>query len=347
MIRFSKLQQLFTEKWVNKDLLESFFKDKSKINSIIKNKSSKEYLSWLNEELTKEPLLNKEKQKNNLIIWNIIPVFYQLMPSINKNIDSNKITNQITLDSFTNYIENNIIKKFNLVTYDQIWINSIKYDWISDSNVWKNISSNNNIWNFSVALNLKSSYQDLLNLLNFIYNNWRLQINNWKLVNPVKENTDDIYSNLSNLLITIDSFDIEGIPSKNTDIVNSKVVLNFYVRWIWFEEFKSIQSIIKSKFDKLYKDILVKSKLCDNWVASICTDTTWSQLVSNIRNNFKEISIIKNKIDEKLKSQNIASIDVTQELDYWLKLSNSINNIEAVYNKNSTLVDNFNKKWIK
>ena len=357
----------YKNKWPDVDALKSIlssnkaskwvldlFSDKKKIESIItKTNTKKSYLDWVSEETLKESDYSKDVEKNDKIIWSIIPVFFEWKKSW--DVSNWDLKQLITLDSFINFIETKLLKENNIVSYAPIWIDKIDF-WKTEE--WADAAwpkkpkqaSNEFIWSFSVNLDIEAKDSDILNFINYIQNSWKLKIKDWKLENEVKESWENNVSNLDNLLMTIDEINFVKIPVlawNDTDKELNKwtIVLRFYVRWISYEQLSIIKSRVTSKFYNLSLKITADSIICDSWETKICKDWNWSQAVANVRLLVKQISMLKKKIEEKTKD-NQMSTDVNAQLSDWLSISSAVDNIADSYNKSSKIISEF-WKWTK
>ncbi len=199
-------------------------------------------------------------------------------------------------------------------------------------------------------MDIEAKDSDILNFINYIQNSWKLKIKDWKLENEVKESWENNVSNLDNLLMTIDEINFVKIPVlawNDTDKELNKwtIVLRFYVRWISYEQLSIIKSRVTSKFYNLSLKITADSIICDSWETKICKDWNWSQAVANVRLLVKQISMLKKKIEEKTKD-NQMSTDVNAQLSDWLSISSAVDNIADSYNKSSKIISEF-WKWTK
>ena len=128
------------------------------------------YLSWIAEENAKVNTLDREIQKNDKILGNIIPVF---MNSSTINTDDN-IDNQITIASFISYVEKDILGKYALTSYVPLGISNITFPDKKDISV--------NIGSFKITLDFKGKNRDILSLIEALQKSGEISIRNGKLV---------------------------------------------------------------------------------------------------------------------------------------------------------------------
>lgn len=349
----SDLSIVSNKYWASKDL-KSMISDKAKINTIIhKTKPSENYSTWINNELWKEAQFNKEIQNNEKILWNILPFFYQYWDSYSNdsfNDSPLKIDYQITLDNFISFVENSILRKNNIISFSPIWIESITFDnWNAKTKTSSKASANSNlntIWSFVLSLDFQAKNSNISKLIEYIQNSWKLDIQNWKLINKEKTNSTSDFSSLDNLLMTIDNITLaKSLLNQETD--NKWVIkIRFYVRWIWFEQLNVTKTKAISKLSDLAKDYTLKSKLCDNWTNPICKSWLWSEAVATLRNLLKDINAVQLKVNTKTKSVSNINADINQELSDWLAIWSSIDSIEQAWQKSISYI-NSQQQWAK
>ncbi len=322
----------------NKNLFE-LLKDEENINSIITKPwdYSWSYLEWIQEEMLKEHNFDKEIERNNKIIWSIIPTFLDE----NKYKIFNKSTNlmiwrKLSLDNFVSYVEEKIIKKFNLDTYSTIGIDNISFDETKNNDI--------NIGSFKLSIDFKWKNSDIIGLLQQIHQSWKLDISNeGKLISNVYLLDEKELS--ENLLVTIDDIKLAKFLQNDDKLNNGTIVLRFYVRWIWFDEFIQIKNKISKKYEWLLSNITKNSKLCDKWSNSFCKNSNWSKAIATIKWLNSELNLIKSKIEEINKKTKIENISA--DMDNLFKIYLSLNSIEFKYNKNISIINELMWTWVK
>lgn len=345
---YDELYQIMNTKWFQKDILD-LMKDRTKAEQAIKKTWWWDYISWLNSEIAKNTVLTSEISKNEKIIWNILPVFYQYWST--QWSTSTQIKQQISLENFINFVENNILRKFRINSFSTLWIDNITFG--SDDPTQTQSNSRNikddSVWSFVLKLEFEAKNEDLVNFLDNIQKSWKLNIVDWKLANQVSASNIDTYSNLDNLLITVDNLVLKDSISNAWEKNSWNIALRFYVRWIWYEQYMTIQSRISNRFNALYTNILTKSKLCDNVWNPVCKDSQWSQAVSSIRSLLKDITLIKQKVDQKKKdfATSRGGLDISKELSDWLAIDVSLDWINSAYEKSVYYVNFYSKTWAK
>lgn len=339
-----ELQQLLASKNASKDVMD-LFKDKSKVSSVIQNKSWKDYFAWLEEEISQEWTYASIINKNDTILWSIIPIFYQYWnnQSLTVNKDSDIIKQQLSLPIFIEKIEKNILNKNNINSYSSLWINNISFDWWETSATpWipkvRN-GQDNKIWSFSLNLDISWKNNDIKKMINQIQASWKISIVNWELISKSTNKNDSQFSNLDNLLITVDSLNLKSVLDSSEKENSWNISLRFYVRWIWYEKFLAIKNEINKNFTQLYSNINSNIKICDNWVNPVCKSENWIKCVWIIRNLSSSSNALKLRIDELNKnSANILNLDINSSLQELLKIRWTYSNIETEFSKCSKIL---------
>lgn len=346
-ININDIQSTFARNGSSKAIMATI-KDKDKLKNILKKDSaSMEYLVWINKELSKESAFTKEIKNNETILWNILPVFYQYWDSYNN--ESSQIEYQVTLENFTSFIETDILKKHNIISFSSIGIDNITFDNTKTVNkVKSDISNWTEIWSFILTLDFQAKNKDISSLLEYIQDSWKLDIQNGKLINKVKQSTSSSkYSDLDNLLMSIDNINLSK-PLSNPDTDNKWVIrIKFYVRWMWYDQLNTIKTKAINKITKLTIDMVQKSKLCDKWISPLCKELVWSEAVANVRSLLKDIAWIQTRIDTKTKTALNVNMNINSELSDWLSILTWLETIESSYSKSATYINNFQLKWAK
>lgn len=308
---------------------KNVFDDKKKVELAIKKplNYSKNYSDWLNDEISKIDIYNNEIEKNKKILWNIIPAFSDYNDWTSTWSNSN-----LTLESFISYIEDNILKKYNLESFSTVWIDNVSFD--------NSKSNSSNIWFFKVSLDISWKGTDIRKFIDDIQNSWKININKWKLVWSI----DD--SDFNNLLITIDDLkldnNIDNSENDNMDIKWS-IGLRFYIKWIWLDDYILIKNKIWGDLTKLVSNILSDSKICDGWTNLACKDNDWNKAVSDIRSLVAQVNMIKTGFDALSKNK---VTDPSKEVESLYQVNVSMQSIQSFYNQDKQILNKFSK-WTK
>ena len=113
-----KFEDLLNRSGRKQELSTEVFSDKPKLEQALKKPDSfhGDYIAWISEENSKIDTINTEIAKNDKILGNIIPNYTNMALADNSSI----ITNQITLQSFIEYIEKDILAKYSLTSFSSL-----------------------------------------------------------------------------------------------------------------------------------------------------------------------------------------------------------------------------------
>lgn len=183
-----------------------------KVEDVIKaswTNSEKPYSEWLSYTIktlnSDKENIKKEKEKINSILPTLSPVG-----------DTTDETS-ITLRNYISYVEQNILKKFNILSFSPLGITGINY-----SENQKN--SKNPIGSFQMELNFDTTSGNIIKLLEYIKTSGRPDV--------LEENYNwNIPSIMTNPLITIDSITLsDSIGKENNKNIKWKIAFSFYIR---------------------------------------------------------------------------------------------------------------------
>lgn len=328
--------ELIARLWKKKEVSDIVFSDVEKLGVVLKKPTTvaKDYLSWLIEENGKINALDKEIQENDAILGNIIPVF--VSPS-STNMDS-EIAEQITLASFVSYIEKDILGKYALVSYSPIGISNISFPDKKDTPV--------NIGSFKIALDFKGKNSDILSMVDALQKSGKLVIRGGKIISgssmitpPSKEKS---LSQLSNLLVGINSFSLDSIPTVASTGNKGSIILEFYVEGMNYQKILMLRSLLSLKFEWLQKSIKEKGFICAKAWNSLCNETLTANAIVAIKNLSKNLATLKPQIDAFKKGGLV--IDVNKEMDTLFDLKGSLESIEITYLQNNSILEKAKKQ---
>ncbi|MCK9272866.1 hypothetical protein M0P65_04945 [Candidatus Gracilibacteria bacterium] len=309
--------------------VENLFKDKEKVDELIKKPDnySKDYISWINEELLKSDTITKEIKKGNQIIGNIIPTFNDFGDKIKVTKDNGKILNKINMDSFISYIENGVLKKYSLTSYTSIGIDNIDYSINKDLGL--------NIGTFKINLDFEGTISSIKTMIRDFQNSGKIRIENGKLVGITK-NTDEEFSSLNNLLITIDSLQLSDFSNNNLP-VKGNIALQFYIKGAGLQDYILIKDALIKETNDLLSLIKEGAKTCDKGNNTICKNNDGNEAVYNIKSLLSQINSIKEKTTELQKNMKIDNID--KEFSNLFQIYSSLKRIRGIYDKNMAIIN--------
>lgn len=149
-----KFEALLQTSGRRKELSSDVFSDRARLSRVlVKPAGTKgDYVTWTTAEAGTIDSINEEIANNDRILGNIIPNY---VPDVSEtsSADSNPIRNQVNLQSFVNYVEQNILAKYSLSSFAPIGINNITFDSTKTSTV--------NIGSFRLSLDFTGKNSDI------------------------------------------------------------------------------------------------------------------------------------------------------------------------------------------
>jgi hypothetical protein len=190
-----KLKEVLVRSVKDPKQVDAFFSDKDKLEGAIKKPASVtvSYDDWLLSEAGKASQLDSEVKRNADIIGNILPTFTEQNIA---NADVKEVDNLINFKSFIEYIEFNLLKRYQLESYSSVGLSNVTFD--------KEGKKSSDIGSFKVMLDVKGTNANIKSFLNAVQASGKLSIQDGKLVSPVQVREDGRYSGLSNLLMKVD-----------------------------------------------------------------------------------------------------------------------------------------------
>jgi hypothetical protein len=146
--------------------------DFDKLTAVLKKpqNANVSYMEWVKSELAKGDDYDKIIENNNRIIGNILPTFSET-PSPENDIFAK---NRITLKSFIKYVEEDLLKKYNLESFSPIGLTNITFSTSQVGAV--------NIGSYKVNLDITGTNNAILSLVDAIQNSGKLPLKDGKLV---------------------------------------------------------------------------------------------------------------------------------------------------------------------
>ncbi len=292
--------------------------DMQQLDAVLKKPSTykKDYLTWVFDYNKKMGDRNKIIAFNQDALSDILPVFASINP-INAVAISTSGRHQITLNTFTVFVENVILRGFHLVSESTISVHDIGFD--SGSGGTTNIGS------FRVSLDFRGKNRDIRSMINYLQNSGRFRIENGQLINILQANpkiTDPTIPN--NLLVDIVSLELQKGISNDADTNGGTMVLKFFVEGIGFEEVTTLRSQVLDTYDQLTKNIAAGVSACDK-NATLCTTDRVYQAVSKLQSLQTNVASYKAQTMDIKKRTKIT--DAQGEFDELVILNRSLETI--------------------
>lgn len=300
-------------------------KNKQDFEAVLKKgDASVSYEEWLKKELTKKGEFDAEVEKNDAIIAGIIPTYSEL--SIDNSLFEK---NRITLNDLVTFVENNLLRKYNLTSYSNIGFSNLTFE--------KTQSSTINIGTYKMDLELSGTNKNILDCITAIQNSGRLTIQNGKLVAP----KDVDASPFSNLLISIDELSFSQ-PIEKMDKDN-KVTANliFYARAKSYSDLLKIRTHLADDAKALYNDISKTSELCKNMNSAFCQNDTTLKSIQAVRALISEAKALDTMLQASVKAT--TTQDVTGEFDKLASSTATFNTLQSNFAKNKAILDDAQK----
>ncbi len=312
--------------------------DYDKITEVLKKPAnvSMPYMDWIKSEMTMVSAYDKIIENNARIIGNILPTFSD-SPA---DQDDTFSKNRITLKSLVKFVEEHLLKKFNLESYSSVGLSNIVFSTSQVGVV--------NIGSYKVTLDIAGTNNSILALLDAIQASGTLPLKDGKLVDtdvstnsgtvatPAADTSTD--SALSNLLITVDAAKFDTPPERNDNKNKGQLVLVLYVRGRSYSDFIQIRNELAANIKTLKKNIETNGGLCKDGNSDICKNPIAFAAVNSIKSLQDDIGSIDQKMQESLKSNTIR--DIGTEFDTLYGVLTSYNAINANYQKDLTDITN-------
>jgi hypothetical protein len=138
-------------------------------------------------------------------------------------------------------------------------------------------------------------------------------------------------SDLSNLLITIDTAKFDLPPDRSDTKNKGQLALVFYVRGRSYGDFIQIRNELANSVKTLKKDIETNGGLCKNGETPLCKNEVAFAAVNAIKGLQDDVSAIDKKLQDSLK--NTAIRDISTEFDALYGILTTYNAISANYQK--------------
>ncbi|MDD2516267.1 MAG: hypothetical protein PHF46_01640 [Candidatus Gracilibacteria bacterium] len=342
----SSLTKILTQDGANKEKLSEIMKNQKEILVLIEKPKgySGTYLDWVSEELNKKSELEDEIKRNEEIIGNIIPTYYPL--SVNdktiEEADKVKAKTRISLYSLVYYIEENILKKYNLVSTNSIGIDGIKFE--------KTNILGGNIGTLSFSLDFKGTNSNIRDFLDEIQSSGKLNIKDGKLY--PRENVQS-GSTLNNILITIEELSFNELIIDLDEQNSGNIKLNLYINGVDAKDVLDFKLKIKEDAEKLKNQINKVIPSCNNLNNAFIKSEEGINTCGGLKKALSQIEMIKKNVDSNgnltgsgsTETSKDAKNDSTANFERISKISISLNKIQEDFDKLSKiLIDKSNLK---
>lgn len=213
-IPMAKLESTINRVGNNNELLDLVKKSPEETKVAIVKEGNEPYFKWLLNSRSKNEKDREILEKAKARINSIVPTISPRSGNINEH--------NITLRDYVTFIEQSLLKKFQIESLSPIGITNVVYE-KSDE---KNKKPTNPIGFFQLQLAFSSTNQNIRNFIDFIHSTGRPDI-----LSP-EASKREIPPAMSNPLITIESLNLEKIldPSLPNAQNTGQITLKFFVR---------------------------------------------------------------------------------------------------------------------
>ena len=304
--------------------VDSLLTDPKQLDAILKKpeSNSKDYLTWIMSKNQDVKDRSQEIQNNQAVISNILPMFASANP-INSISTSTPIRRQITLDTFVAFVENVILRGFNLQSPSTIGFRTINFDASSSGAI--------NVGTFKIPLDFKGRNRDIRRMLTYIQDSGNFRIVGKSIIGAPSPDAPKLSDPTipDNLLISIVSVELEKDLSDDSTVNNGKITLQFYVEGIGVQEVIDLRKSITDTYDALVKSINSGANACGD--GTTCSNDRMRMAASALQALQMNVSAMKPKIDDIKKRSKID--DVQSEYDELIGITKSLSTISAQVNK--------------
>ncbi len=307
-IPFSELSGVVQQVGNNSELLEIIKNNEASTKEVIKKTTSAPYLDWLKEAIKNS---DDDRKKLSLAKAKINSIVPTLSP-ISSNIDEYNIT----LREYVEYIEQDILKKYNLKSVSPLGIEGVKYE---QKDAVSGISSP--IGYFDVNLNFDASNRNIINFLDYLKTTGSPDI-----LSDTGTLNDTTPVAMSNPLITVESLSLKELLNPlYPNLENSgRITLRLYVRGSSQTDQQYLKDTLKKRMDAFGATLTDSLTKCQAAMTS-CPQLTDLQ---HIDAKFREIGKSFNEIIAKSSSDSISNIYLLAQQVQTLKtLENEFNTI--------------------
>lgn len=289
----------------NTSLTETIKEHNDIVRAIItKDKNNTEkYLDWINSTMIVSDEEKQKIQESRAKINSIIPTISPFYENINED--------NVTLGDYIAFVEQKILKKFNITSFSSLGIAGIQYI--------ENSVPNNPIGKFQIELNFtNSTVSNILQLLEFIHTSGDLN------KTPISWSKNTV---MRDPLMTVESFAItESADSRFGDTtVSGKLVINFYIRGSSESDKKFLADTLEKRKEELKTKISSRLKECET---EFCT---WEEKekLQNLQSKFNDFyKSLSQSLSEKTSNTTESIYIISQQLQSISSLDEELSQIK-------------------
>ena len=285
-----------------------------------KSDPSLTYSDWVNKELAKKDEYSTLAEMNDKIISGIIPTYSELITD-----NSFFEKNRITLTDLVFFVENDLLKKFDLTSFSPVGFNNLSFA--------KQKSAVINIGTYKIPLELSGTNRNLLDFITHVQNSGKITIEDGKIVPP--KNIDTL--GFSNLLMTMDQISFQDSFEKPEKENSVSVTLVFYARAKSYSDLLKIRASLADSSKKLSEGVKTYAELCTNLTDAMCKNENSLKAIQAIRSVADDVKQLDTQLQASLKATNVE--DVGGEFNKLVSSTISLNSLSVTFEKNKAIVD--------
>lgn len=274
----------------------------------------------MNQELAKKDEYSAQAEINDKIISGIIPTYSELTID---NSDFEK--NRITLADLIFFVENDLLKRFNLTSFSPIGFSNLSFA--------KQKSAVINIGTYRIPLELSGTNKDILDFINHVQNSGKITIQDGKIVPPKNIDTQGF----SNLLMTIDQMTFLDSYEKLDKENKVSVTLVLYARAKSYSDLLKIRASLADTSKKLSEGVKTYSELCGNLVDAMCKNENSLKAIQAIRSIADDVKQLDTQLQASLKVTTVE--DVGGEFNKLVNATIALSALNVTFEKNKVIID--------
>ncbi len=298
-------------------------KNSKDIEEIMKKTDSNlTYLEWVEKELKKKTENELELEKNDKIIAGIIPTYSELTLE-----DTLFDKNRITLKDIVFYVENNILKKFELTSYSAVGFSGLSFE----KQKWSSI----NIGSYVIPMELSGTNKNLIAFINSIQKSGQIVIEDGKLKAP--KDLDGLP--FSNLLVSINQLTFADSFEKPDKENKISIELVFYARAKSFTDLLKITQRLAETTTEMKKTVDKYVNMCSNLTDPVCKNENSLKSIQAIRAIVEPVKQLDTQLQVSLKST--TTQDVTTEFNKIATITTTLNSLKETFERNKAIIEQF------
>ncbi|HRI35812.1 MAG TPA: hypothetical protein PK765_01780 [bacterium] len=299
-----------------------------------------DYLAWLADEMKLSEKRGIEIDRNERILRSILPSFISADKQTAGSLATTGET--LTLENFIEYVETNILRRFNIQSNASVGINGMEFE--------ENTAGTLNIGSFIVRIDFQGEIEDIRKMIEFLQSSGKFSIKNGRIEGELPSE-QNITTLSENLLVDIREFSINGwlpsddpLMSANAETSGS-VALEFYVQGNNSQKVLLMRTQVLNAYKDLEKKIQSYDSYCEKTAGSPCSEESVRLAVVAIRNQASSLESYSDRIDVISRRKEVSRID--EEMSELMLYARSIEQIDTLVERNIKTIDSATKPSAK